>query len=144
MNHYETNLSQLHELAKSAQRAHANGSGTLESAKAAQRTYDLARTAPAREADDARRLATHHHQQAIRSSVSALAVADVWRLAEELACVRRVGGIRYLVPHTSHWAQWQDDDAIQYHGCSSASQLIDRFCCLAEQPWDGTYAGLWT
>ncbi len=30
--------------------------------------------------------------------------------------VRVVGGCRYLVPGTAHWADWRDEDAIRCHG----------------------------
>jgi uncharacterized protein YutE (UPF0331/DUF86 family) len=32
------------------------------------------------------------------------------------ATLRRIGTIVYLVPTTSHWANWMDVDAIQHHG----------------------------
>jgi hypothetical protein len=30
--------------------------------------------------------------------------------------VRTIGAWHYAVPDTGHWADWQDDDAVQHHG----------------------------
>lgn len=74
-----------------------------------------------------------------------------WQLAAEADCIRRATVRRgwrspyevvLLVPPTSHWANWRDDDAIIYHG-RKADSLIDRFAALSEELWDGTYAHLW-
>lgn len=128
--------------AADAQRAYQRGECDLATMQAAQRAYDLERTAPQREAEAQRQREEWTRQEAIWASIGERDEPRIRQMARDLDCVRTARGITRLVPPTSHWANWRDDDAILHHG-QTASALVDRFSALSQEPWDGTYAHLW-
>jgi hypothetical protein len=63
---------------------------------------------------------------------------DPWPIEQ---CIRKVNGRRYLVPYTTHWAHWHDEDAIKHHGIpiglksvETIRQAIRDVCVL--HAWD--------
>ena len=133
-----------------AQRAYQCGECGLDTMRAAQRAYDLERTAPQREAEAQRQRDDWERQQAVWASIGDDDVPRIRQMAIEADCVREATverfcqqvSIRRVVPPTSHWAHWHDNDAVLYHGMTSES-LVERFLALSTEPWDGTYAHLW-
>ena len=138
------------ESAKESQRAYVRGECDLATVQAAQRDYDLDRTAPEREAAAARQRQDWERQRQVWASIGENDIPIVRALAVEADCVREVVievrcqpvTIRKIVPPTSHWANWQDKDAILHHG-KTCEILIERFLAISREPWDGTYAHLW-
>lgn len=136
--------------AKELQRAYQAGNCSLEDMQAAQREYDIARTAPERDAEAARQRDDWARQNAVWDSIGESDVPRIRQLAIEAGCVREArievrcqpATTRRVVPPTNQWADWSDNDAILHHGMSS-EMLVERFLQLSTEPWDGTYAHLW-
>lgn len=142
------------ESAKEAQRKFTRGEISQDEMAAAQRAYDIERTRPEREAQQAARKAAAKRQQEVLDSIRNADHAAIHRMAIEANCIREVTvksgpfsfydmPCKFYVPPTSHWANWQDADAVRHHGVTSIEQLCDRFASLSEDPWDGTYGHLW-
>ena len=47
------------------------------------------------------------------TEIAPLVELDPWPVEE---CIRTAGGVRYLVPPSPEWADWQDDNAIRRQG----------------------------
>ena len=141
---------QLLETVRDYSRRYASGEDCKSEMVAAQRAYDLARTAPERAAEADRQRESWVAQQAVWGSISEDDVPRIRQMALAADCIReavnrsgfREQTVTLLVPPTSHWAGWQDNDAIVYHG-STAANLVERFVALSTEPWDGTYGHLW-
>lgn len=142
-------------VAKEAQRKFAKGEITQAEMAAAQRAYDIERTRPEREAQQAAWKAASERQNAVWDSIHKADHAAIRQMAIDADCIREVtvksgpfnfydAPCKFYVPPTSHWANWHDDDAVRHHGVTSIKSLCDRFAALSDEPWDGTYGHLWS
>lgn len=61
----------------------------------------------------------------------------------DLANLRRVGNTIYLVPATSHWANWRDAQAVAYHGEPVASLVKKAHTDADGYPINGVRKGDW-
>lgn len=141
--------------AKEAQRKFARGEISKDEMAAAQRAYDVERTRPDREAQQAAWKDAAQRQRAVWDSIMDADHAAIHDMAIDADCIREVMvktgpfgfydvPCKFYVPPTSHWANWRDDDAVRHHGVTSIEHLCDRFAALSEEPWDGTYGHLWS
>ena len=144
-------VAELQTRAANAQRGFQSGTVSREDMIAAQRSFDLARTQPERDATLARSRAAQVRQQEVYDSIAGADPKAVEAMAADLDCIRtveveircRMVSVTRYVPPTGHWAHWRDKDAVLHHGMRSIDDLLERFAALSSEPWNGSYGHLW-